>query len=155
MDQKEKIDYKKQLKAFCLALISERIGFGRKAMENAQEAANSEEKSSAGDKYETSRAMSHLEKDMNARQLQQNLVELSRLQLVDPEIIFNKVTTGCIIDCGQIRFFVAAGLGKQKFGDQVIFLLSPQAPLAAKLMNKTAGYCFIFNDQDLIITEVY
>jgi hypothetical protein len=38
-------------------------------MESAQQSANSEEKSSAGDKYETSRAMGHLEKDMHARQL--------------------------------------------------------------------------------------
>ena len=45
-------------------MIKQRIAAATLAIENAQSAANAEEKSSAGDKYETSRAMSHLEKDM-------------------------------------------------------------------------------------------
>lgn len=38
-------------------------------MEGAQEAANSESKSSAGDKYETGRAMAQLERDRHAQLL--------------------------------------------------------------------------------------
>lgn len=57
-----------QFKKAGLLRIEERITITKLAIANAQEAANSQDKSSAGDKYETGRAMGHLEKDMYARQ---------------------------------------------------------------------------------------
>jgi hypothetical protein len=39
------------------AVLTQRINTAQAAMDRAQEAANSEEKSSSGDKYETGRAM--------------------------------------------------------------------------------------------------
>ena len=62
-------ELKKLLIAHCTALLVQRITVSETAMKNAQESANSEDKSSAGDKYETSRAMGHLDRDMNAKQL--------------------------------------------------------------------------------------
>ena len=42
-------------------------------MANAQESANAEEKSSAGDKYETGRAMMQIERDKAAQQLNESM----------------------------------------------------------------------------------
>ena len=47
----------------CLKLVDERVAHIEDAMRNAQASANEETKSSAGDKYETGRAMMHLEKE--------------------------------------------------------------------------------------------
>jgi hypothetical protein len=57
MTSREKIAFKSKLKNFGLGMLRQRIGTAQEDMNRAQEAANSEEKSSAGDKYETGRAM--------------------------------------------------------------------------------------------------
>lgn len=81
MTSQEKIAFKNRLKQTGLQLISDRIAMAKSAGDNAQAAANSEDKSSAGDKYETGRAMGHLEKDMYARQQAENVKELARFFL--------------------------------------------------------------------------
>src|ERR1700736_1647953 len=78
----ERLAFKNRLKQWGLDLIGERMAAAKEAMEQAQEAANSEEKSSAGDKYETGRAMGHLQKDMHARQLAESVKELATLHAV-------------------------------------------------------------------------
>jgi hypothetical protein len=125
------------------------------AINNAQEAANSEGKSSAGDKYETGRAMGHLEKDMYARQQEENIRELDELQKVNTDIIYTTAQTGAFVRCPDHSFFIAAGLGKQLIDDQPIFFLSPYAPLAKVLLHKKTGDSFLFNKMDTVILEIY
>ena len=77
MNDQQKIYFKNTLKKRCIEIIEKRISSSYNSMENAQAAANEEEKSSSGDKYETGRAMSYLEKDMYARQLSASELPLS------------------------------------------------------------------------------
>ena len=110
MTIKQKLLYKKNLHQHCITIIQQRIDATIQSMQNAQAAANNEEKSSAGDKYETSRAMSHLEKDMHARQLAANQQELAALLAVDCTKLYTAVATGSIVFCNGLSFFIAAGL---------------------------------------------
>jgi transcription elongation GreA/GreB family factor len=124
-------------------------------MDDAQQAANGEEKSSAGDKYETSRAMGHLQKDMHARQLAEQAKELAALHAVNVDLLYEVVTTGAVIECEKMTFFVAAGLGRQAVGDKTVFFLSPQAPLAQQLQHKKTGDHFVFNTLHTIIVDLF
>src|ERR1700761_8776247 len=81
----EKLAFKQRLKQWGLDLIGQRIATANESMTQAQEAANNEEKSSAGDKYETGRAMGHLQKDMHARQLAEALKEKAALHAIPVE----------------------------------------------------------------------
>ncbi|SHN37885.1 hypothetical protein [Chitinophaga sp. CF418] len=155
MTRQEMITFKTRLKKAGEVLIAERIAMAKSAVDNAQEAANSEDKSSAGDKYETGRAMGHLEKDMYARQLAENIREFDKLQKVNTDIIYTTVQLGAFIRCQTYSFFIAAGLGKQVIDDQTIFFLSPDAPLAKLLLHKKAGDSFLFNKMDMVILEIY
>jgi transcription elongation GreA/GreB family factor len=152
---KEKIEYKKRLHQYCMAIIQQRINATLQAMQNAQAAANSEEKSSAGDKYETSRAMSHLEKDMHARQLAANQNELAALLAVDTNSIHASVTTGSIVTCNNVTFYIAAGLGKISFENDTVYILSPNAPVAKSLLNKVIGNRVNFNNKEIIIEAIF
>lgn len=155
MTHQEMIAFKTSLKKAGELLITERIAMTKSAIDNAQEAANSEGKSSAGDKYETGRAMGHLEKDMYARQLAENIKELDKLQKVNTDIIYTTAQTGAFVRCPTHSFFIAAGLGKQLIDDQTIFFLSPDAPLAKLLLHKKADDSFLFNKMNTVIVEVY
>ncbi len=155
MSIEEKLRYKKELYQHCIEIIQQRINAALQAMQNAQDAANSEEKSSAGDKYETGRAISHLEKDMYARQLAANKNELAALLAVDNNTVHASVTTGSIVCCHNFNFFIAAGLGKILFKNETVYLLSPNAPVAKSLLNRVAGNSFSFNNNAVIINEVF
>jgi hypothetical protein len=155
MTHQEMIAFKTSLKKAGELLITERIAMAKSAIANAQEAANSEDKSSAGDKYETGRAMGHLEKDMYARQQAENIKELDKLQKVNTDIIYTTAQTGAFVRCANYSFFIAAGLGKQLINNQTIFFLSPDAPLAKLLLHKKAGDHFLFNKMDTVILEIY
>src|ERR1700749_1072889 len=129
MTQHEKIAFKNKLKKWGQDLIGQRIATSKTAMEQAQEAANNEEKSSAGDKYETGRAMGHLQKDMHARQLAEALKELASLNAIPTDSLCTEGGIGAVLQAEDIAFFVSAGLGKQIVDGQPIVFLSPQAPL--------------------------
>ncbi|MBS1597368.1 MAG: hypothetical protein JST75_04030 [Bacteroidetes bacterium] len=151
----QKITFKNQLKQIGLDIINARIAMSKKNIDNAQEAANSEEKSSAGDKYETGRAMSHLEKDMHARQMSEHIKDLALLREINTDIIYDTCSTGAFIKCKHASFFIAAGLGKQNFDNTSIFFLSPYAPLAKLLKEKKASDEFVFNEVRFEIIDVF
>lgn len=151
----EKLAYKKRLHQHCVEIIKARIAAIAEAMSSAQVAANSEEKSSAGDKYETSRAMSHLEKDMQARQLAANQNELAALLAIDCNKLHTSVAAGSIVCLPDFNFFIAAGLGKITFESAIVYLISPNAPVAKSLLNKLAGNKIMFINNELFITDIF
>ena len=151
----EKAGLKIRLMQFCIRLIEQRIAAILEAMENAQANANEEEKSSAGDKYETSRAMSHLEKEMHSGQLAANRKELSALFNIDCSSLYDSVTPGSFVRCAELSFFIAAGLGKVQFEGEDIYLLSPGAPLAKLLFGKVPETFIQFNKKEMIILDVF
>jgi len=155
MTTADKIQFKHHLKQFCQQHIEQRMIAAKEAIQNAQDAANNEEKSSAGDKYETGRAMGHLQKDMHARQLTEYIKELSSLLAVNTAVIYDHATAGAYIETGVVSFFIAAGLGKQMIDGKQIFFLSPNAPLAALLQHKKQGDVFVFNKNSIVIAEVF
>ncbi|MEO6231420.1 MAG: hypothetical protein ABJB11_07665 [Ferruginibacter sp.] len=155
MTLKDKIAYKGKLLQNCIDIIKNRIEVTQLAIQNAQSAANSEEKSSAGDKYETSRAMSHLEKDMHSKQLVATRQELEHLMETDCTVLYNVGAKGSLVQCEKAAFFIAAGIGKIVFEEKEVYIISPAAPLAKILLNKKAGEQIIFNKTSIDIVDIY
>jgi hypothetical protein len=155
MNTQQKIAFKNKLKQVCQTIIEERIKLSRVFIENAQKAANSEEKNPAGDKYETGRALGHLEKDMHASQLSENLKELAALYSINTHVLYSDVSKGAFVHCKNLSFFIASGLGKQIIEGETIFFLSAFAPLAKSMLHMKAGENFLFNGVKIEILDVY
>jgi len=155
LNPSEKIRFKNRLKQLGLSLIGQRIAAAKEAIEQVQQSANQEEKSSAGDKYETGRAMGHLQKDMLARQSAEQAKELASLHAISVDTLYPTPAAGAFVSCQDMAFFIAAGLGKQVVDGQPVYFLSPQAPLARALENKKAGDQLAFNSMNLVILELY
>ena len=149
------IHFKVALKNHCISLLQQRIQQNQLAIDHAQESANQEEKSSAGDKYETSRAMSHREKDMYARQMEENKKALASLISIDCNCICEKISPGCLVNCGDHLFFIATGLGKISFRGKDVFILSQNAPLVKLLLHKKKADRFPFAGRQLQIQSIY
>ena len=149
-----KVKLKEILKAECIRLLEERINEAGKAMLSAQEAANSEGKSSAGDKYETSRAMGQQDRDMNARQLEQARKDLVYVQSLNVSRTSKSIEVGSLVYCKEGIFFLAAGLGSMDVDNDHIHIISPAAPLANLLLHKNAGEKISMNGKLFEIVEV-
>ena len=154
-NDQQKLVWKQTLKEACAKLILARIAHIEQAIFEAREAANSEEKSSAGDKYETSRAMSHLAQEMQSRQLEdakQELDFINRLNITD---IFTLANTGAVVICDNIIFYISLGLGNTVIDGHKIMLLSAKAPIAGLLHQKKAGDTFVFNKKTIQIQSIF
>lgn len=123
-------------------------------MLSAQEAANSEGKSSAGDKYETSRAMGQQDRDMNARQLEQARKDLAFIHSLEIDRKEQSVVLGSLVYCKEGIFFLAAGLGSFHIEGQLIHFVSPAAPLANLLLHKSSGEKISMNGKSFEIVEI-
>lgn len=155
MTTNEKIEFKRLVKEHCIGLLHQRIQHAEAAMQQAQESANNEDKSSAGDKYETARAMGQLDSAMNAKQLQEAQRELQLLNLITIDIIYDSFVNGAVAVCNNQLFFMAVGLGIIHINDKKIIALSAQAPLSKLLYQKKLGDSFLFNGNEMVISEVY
>ena len=138
----------------CIDYASERIATARLAMEAAQAAANAEEKSSAGDKYETTRALMQIERDKAAEQLEEALKLRQVVESIRPDVKNNKITLGSLILTDNVHFYIAISAGKVTIDDQVFLTISAQAPIALTLSKLKQGDRFDFNKQLLTILEV-
>ena len=145
---------KQELYARCLAYVQQRIDTARQAMESAQESANSESKSSAGDKYETGRAMAQLERDRHAQllaQAQQMAQELARLH-VDKR--YDTVQPGSLVTTSRGQFFISISAGKLSISGVDYFAVSPASPIATVLTGHRAGDVVPFNNQTYQVLDV-
>ena len=150
----ERLEWKQQLKAYCIQMVEQRFERASKAMEEAQRSANEETKSSMGDKYETSRAMAQLDRDMHAKQAEEAQRDLRFLHQIT-NTVCEKVQPGAVVVTSKTVFFLAIGLGLMKWNDQSLVILNPSSPLATALLNLSAGQSFSFNKQTDTIQLVF
>jgi hypothetical protein len=128
-------------------LIENRMKTSYEAMEAAKNSANEEGKSSAGDKYETARAMGQLDREMNGRMYEQARQERHSLDKIDTETLFTKVAFGALVETSMGCFFVAIGAGIIELDAKKFMTISPQAPIGQLIMGKTTADTFYFREK--------
>lgn len=146
--------FKIALHQACLNRIDQRILLAQKAMDDIQESANQETKSSAGDKYETSRAMMQQEKDKHADQLDQAQELRRQLELLDPAINQAQIQTGSLVQTNEGQYYLSVSLGKMVLDNQTVFVLSAAAPLGQALLHKRIGDKIVFQNRSIEILEI-
>jgi hypothetical protein len=146
--------FKEEIKKVCLFVLKERINHASMAMQLAQETANNQEKSSVGDKYETARAMSQIDRDMNAGQLEKAQLEYAFLENIHTTQIHQCIALGCLFELDDILFFVATGLGSITVLQKSIMIISHQSPLFEQVKMKKVGDMVTFKNELKKITNV-
>lgn len=137
----------------CLEIVSEKIRMAETSMKAAQDSANAEGKSTAGDKYDTARAMSHIERDMYAKQLAESI----HLKKILDGIDLSKSTTiesGSLVETSLGNYFISVGLGLIKLEQITAFALSPLSPIGELMLGKAEGESVIFNGKEIKILSV-
>ena len=145
---------KKTLYRYCQKYVNERIALVSDVMHQAQEAANSETKGSAGDKHETGRAMMHREKEQHARQLAEHLKLKKVLAQINPEETHETTRLGSLIFTNTGIYYLAIPIGKVEIDGEIYFIISPVSPIGKLLMGTKVEAELSFNGKRIGIERI-
>ena len=145
---------KKVVHQACLELLEEKIAIAKQGMDEAQASANNETKSSAGDKYETGRAMSQRERDLHARQLAELLNMKKTLASIDLSKKFDTVELGALVETSNATFYISASLGAVKIQGNQIMAISAISPIAQATLGKKPGEAFEWMKKENTIISI-
>lgn len=148
------VDEKRKLLAHCVSFLNSRIETAQEAIRMAQESANDETKSSAGDKYETGRAMMQLEIEKNSTQLEEALKQKKILDAINIELQPVKIQNGSLVLTDQGNFFIAISVGLVKIESKSYAIVSAQSPIGARLFGLKQGDTFLFANKAYRISEI-
>ncbi len=139
------IELKAQLYKLCSEAIAERIAHAKEALQLAQESANNETKSSAGDKHETGRSMAQLEAEKANAQLEQAMSLKRQLEKLDASNHTDTVVLGSLVICKKNRFLLTVSAGQLEHEGDSYCAMSPASPIGKLLFGKSNGASISFN----------
>ena len=129
----------------CEEHVNQRIANARQAIESASDAAADDTKSSAGDKFETTREM--MQQELNRHQ--QLLGDAQRMAqaLANLDIRRNTgpVKPGSLVETNHGFFFIAVSVGQLEVDGMIFRAISPASPLGQQLIGLESGQEAAFN----------
>lgn len=138
----------------CLELVQQKIDVLQKNLHDLSDSAGNETKRTAGDKHETALAMLQIEQENNSRQLKEALQQKAVFEKLDPHLQTEMIVRGSLVHTNKGTFYISLGLGKLKVEDEMIFAVSPDAPLGKLMLMKKAGDEIQFNNTAYEIVSV-
>lgn len=148
------LNLKQEVYNQCKVIIEKRISVAEEAVKVAKDAAEQEERSTAGDKYDTARAMSHLDQDMYSKQLNETLHMQKLFNNISPDKKLNVVESGALVATSVAIYFMSVGLGIMDIDKIKVAAISPISPIGSILLGKKVGEKVLFNGKEIKILEV-
>ena len=145
---------KAEVHEVALSIVNKKIANAHRLIEEAQEAANNDTKSSAGDKHETSRAMAMLEKEKAANQLANANKLLQFLDKLNPMIKSKTIGIGSLVKVNKGWFYVSIGIGRIEVSDSQVFCISIASPIGQVLHGKQVFESISLNHKTYEIEEL-
>ena len=146
--------FKRKVYDYCVGLLERKLEGHQRAMRELVESGANETKSTAGDKYETARAMLHIEQDNVRRQMAEVGAQRGVLGGLDPDIVREAVGLGSLVRTDGGYYYLTVGLGKVVVDDVTVIVLSPQSPLGGKLMGRVVGDRVEMNGKGILVEGV-
>lgn len=139
-----------------LTLIKEKNRLLNEERANMLEGILEETKSSAGDKFETSREMMTqdlMTLELQIRQSKLDLDEIQRLQAIKETA--PSVQEGSMVKLGSDMFLLAVSIGQINVEDQKVYLLSKNSPLGQILIGKKKTEIINFRGKNIPIEDIF
>lgn len=145
---------KNRILKYLLQLQSERIDELNQYQKDLSDSLQSESKSTAGDKHDTSRAMIHLEQEKLQHQSQELNHQYQRLKEIAGLEELDVVSFGALVETETDLFLLGASLGKQIVEGQVVYCIGMEAPISQSILNKRVGQELFFNGKVAAIKTI-
>ncbi|MDQ7916683.1 transcription elongation factor [Mesonia sp. MT50] len=145
---------REELLKSCHTYVNERILRLETSVWDLERDLGNETKSSAGDKYETSREMINAEISQLESQLQEFKKLQEILQLPNLQKSGKKIQLGSIVTTSAANYFLAIPAGEIKLEKQNFYGIGINSPIAKLLLGKQKGDRFNFHQEDIKILSV-
>jgi hypothetical protein len=147
-------EFKKHIINACKSHLENKIHSLNTITKEVSESSNSESKSSAGDKHETSKAMMQLEIEKLGTQLKEAELQLAEFEKINFNKNFQSIEQGALVETNKGYFLIAGSIGKVAVDDKTVFVISSKSPLALKLMGSNQKDTVMFNDVSYLINSI-
>jgi hypothetical protein len=147
-------DIKAELHKRCADYVKKRMQAAEQGIKEAQQASKEDTKSSAGDKYETGRAMMQQETDRNLAQLNEANKLKVALTLVTINASSQTVENGSVVITNNGNFYLAISAGTLLVDGEPYFAISPASPIGLKMKGLKAGDGFSLNGKDYTVEKL-
>lgn len=146
-----KADVHARFLQFCNDAID---AFGERVTALAEDA-QSDAKSSAGDKHETALSHMHIEQEKASAKMREWMAHKRMLEQLNPKIVAVKVGPGSLVQLNHHMWvYFSSALPKINVKGRTVIGLSAQAPLASDLRGRARGAVFERNGVSYSITEL-
>ena len=135
-------------------ILETKINGLQQQLNDLKESTANETKSTAGDKYETARAMLQIEQDNTRRQLQESLEQQSAFNAIEITISSHEIIRGSLVKTNKGYLFISVALGKIIVDGINVIALSPQSPLGKQLMALRVNDNTTINNISYAIEEI-
>jgi hypothetical protein len=147
-------DFKKAICKQLLAMLEVRSAESKQLLASIKESRDGETKSSAGDKYETSRAMTQNEMEKCEVQLDHIRMLQHELSRIDLDKTYSTAETGSLVITGEGRYFISVGIGKVIVANVSVYVISAVSPLGRFLSGKSPGDTGTFQGKEFRVLSV-
>ncbi len=123
----------------CASYVQAKIDNAQEGIDEAQKASQQETKSSAGDKYETGRAMIQQEINRNTGLITEAKLLMGTLNQISTAGTAPVADIGSLVVTNKGKFYIAISAGTLKADGDNYFAVSPASPIGVKLRGKKTG----------------
>lgn len=145
---------KKEVHDYCVQWVEKKVTYIQQLIAELKNGAESDSKSSAGDKHETARAMMQLEQEKLMKQLQMMLMNKDFLQRMNTNEKSQVVKSGSLVKTDSSIFYVSVALGNLEYNQQQIVVLSSTAPIIQSMKGLRIGDTFSYNKMTYTIRHI-
>lgn len=146
--------FKKNLHKHLISSFKEDIAELHRLIGEFKSSAGNETKSSAGDKYETARAMAHLEIEKLGHQLAEKERALAALAAYGNERRCFVGEPGSLVESDFGLIYIAVHRGEINYQNTRVFCVSGAAPVVRSINGKKAGDTFVVNGSAYAISAI-
>lgn len=148
-------EIRKELLQACSEYVEARTKGIENVIKNLAAALKLETKCSMGDKYETDRAMLHLEFEKVAGQAENYKLLQKTLRSI-PYVGKNDVVSfGSVVKTTVANYFIAIPAGEIIVRGEKFYAVGASSPIAQNLKGNKAGKTIIFNGKEILLKEVF
>lgn len=154
MEDKKSCKFKQKVYEQYNKLLNEKVLLYQQLLQDLTESARNETKSSAGDKYETGRAMLQIEQDKVRKQLYDALEQKAVFERIDTRPGTLQIALGSLVKTNKAYFYLSLSLGKISVDGSTVIALSHQSPLGSKLFGLKIKEKLMINGIEYIIEYI-
>ncbi len=145
---------REKLLAKCADYVEERVSRLQSSIKDLEHDLGNETKSSAGDKYETSREMMNTEINKLQNQLQSFKKLKEVLAVIENRKASTTVQLGSIVKTSAANYFISIPVGEIMVEEEKFYAIGLNSPIGKLLLGKQEGEQFIFHQKEFSIKKI-